>query len=73
MMAAAFAIRMLVPASSDTLLVIVEPGYVKLSTTSNVTLSMLTDGDITTSCPMTFVFYADCQSKFFAGVGESIH
>ena len=47
-MAAAFAIRMLISASSDKLLVIVDHRYVKLSTTSSVTLSMLIDGGITT-------------------------
>ena len=74
MMAAALARRVLISASSDTLLVIVEPRYVKLSTNSDVTLSMLIDGDITTPCPMTFAFLdTDGQSKFFVGVGESIH
>ena len=55
-MAAAFAIRALILAYSDKFLVIVEPRYVKLSTTSNITLSMLIDGGITPSCPMIFVF-----------------
>ena len=69
-----FAIRMLISASSDKLLVIVEPGYVKLScTTSNVTLLMWIDGGITKFCPMTCLFDADGQTKFIAGVGESIH
>ena len=55
-MAAAFAIHMLISATNDKLLVILEPRYLKLSTTSNVTLSMLIDGGITTSCHKTFVF-----------------
>ena len=43
-----FAIHMLISASSDKLLVILEPRYLKLSTTSNVTLSMLIVSGITT-------------------------
>ena len=41
MTAAAFAMRVLISASSDRLLSIVEPRYVKLSTASSVTLSMV--------------------------------
>ena len=66
MTAAAFAMRILISASSDRLLSIVEPRYVNLSTASSVTLSMLIDGGV---CFLD----ADSQSKFTAGVGESGH
>ena len=56
MTAAAFAMRVLISASSDRLLSIVEPRYVKLSTASSVTLSMLIDGGETMPWPITFVF-----------------
>ena len=55
-MAAAFAMRVLISASSDRLLSIVEPRYLKLSTASSVTLSMLIDGGETMPWPITFVF-----------------
>ena len=48
--------RVLISASSDRLLSIVEPRYVKLSTASSVALSMLIDGGETMPWPMTFVF-----------------
>ena len=54
-MAVAFIIRVLISACSDILRVIAEPRYVNLSTTSNVTLSMLIDDGITKTCPVTFV------------------
>ena len=72
MMLTAFAICALISESSDKLLVIVEPRYVKLSTTSNVTLSMLIDGGITTSCPMTFVFLMLTVSTNSMQVWESL-
>ena len=56
MTAAAFTMRVLISASSDRLLSIVEPRYVKLSTASSVTLSMLIDGGETMPWPITFVF-----------------
>ena len=56
MTAAAFAMRVLISASCDRLLSIVEPIYVKLSTASSVTLSMLIDGGETMHWPITFVF-----------------
>ena len=46
---AAFAMRVLISASRDTLLVIDEPDYANTSTTSSVTLSMLIDGGAMTS------------------------
>ena len=55
-MAAAFAMRVLISASSDILLSIVEPRYVKLSTASSVTLTMLIDGGETIPWHITFVF-----------------
>ena len=57
MTAAAFAMRVLISASSDRLLSIVEPRYMKLSTASSVTLSMLIDGGETKPWPITFVFF----------------
>ena len=56
MTAASFAMRVLISASSDILLSIVEPRYVKLSTASSVTLSMSIDGRETMPWPITFVF-----------------
>ena len=55
MTAAGFAMRVLISASSDRLLSIVEPRYVKLSAASSVTLSMLIDGGETMPWPITFV------------------
>ena len=52
MTAAAFAIRVLISASSDILLSIVEARYVKLSTASSVTLSKLIDGGETIHWPI---------------------
>ena len=56
MTTAAFAMRVLISAASDRLHSIVEPRYVKLSTASSVTLSMLIDGGETMPWPITFVF-----------------
>ena len=56
MTAAYFAMRVLISASSDRLLSIVEPRSVKLSTASSVTLSMLIDGGETMPRPITYVF-----------------
>ena len=56
MTAAAFTMRILISASSDRLLSIVEPRYVNLSTASIVTLSMLIDGGETMPWPIYFVF-----------------
>ena len=56
MTAAALATPILISASSDRLLSIVEPRYVNLSTALIVTLSMSIHGGETMHWPITFVF-----------------
>ena len=69
----AFAMRVLISPSSDKLLSIVEPRYVKLSTALSVTMSMLIDGGEPMPWPITFFLDDDSQSKLLASVGEPVY
>ena len=72
MTAAAFAMRVLISASSDRLLSIVAPRYVKLPPASSVTLSMLIDGGETMPWPIIFFFLMLVVSPYSLQAWESL-